>query len=91
MIQPPYRVTKLPTGSPYQIGGYVRVWWNTGLRDGDWYLARVLGVSTYTGRYPELFTHSLVLHAPETRHGTTSMCVDVNTDHQYSITTEALE
>jgi hypothetical protein len=56
-------------------GDLYPVWWSTGVREGAWNLARIIGVQPYTGRYPESFTHVLKLHAPNTDRGWLEMAV----------------
>lgn len=62
-----------------KVGDLYPVWWATGKRDEQGRpLARIIEIQPYTGRYPHWFTHTLRLHAPETRKGWLEMSIDVN-------------
>lgn len=50
-----------------KVGSEFPVWWQTSRREGDWYMATVLAVLPYTGRYD--FDCVLRLLAPRTRRG----------------------
>jgi hypothetical protein len=58
-----------------KVGDDFRVWWETGRKsaDGHYWLARVLEVLPYTGKYPQFFTCVLVLEAPRTKRGKLEM------------------
>jgi hypothetical protein len=51
-------------------GDLYPVWWSTGQRNEQGQpLAHVIAVLPYTGKYPEYFTHTLRLRAPNTHTG----------------------
>lgn len=58
-----------------RVGDLYPVWWWTGVYEGERPLARILAISPYEGRYPELFNVVLTLYAPRTAAGVLNMAV----------------
>ncbi len=56
-------------------GDLYPVWWTTFKRDSNGPLAVIKDIRPYSGRYKDLFTHDLVLEAPNTRKGYLEMSV----------------
>ncbi len=59
-------------------GDLYPVWWQTFKTDHKGNLAVIKEIRPYKGRYTELFTHDLVLEAPNTRKGYLEMSVNLN-------------
>lgn len=57
-----------------RVPKFVKVWWQTSRPDN---MARVISTQPYEGRYPQFYTHVLVLEAPRTHSGTLEMAYNV--------------